>query len=182
MPNYGDPKYWDERYKNQNKTTFDWLENYETLRPLLVNLLDKTHRILNIGCGNGEITEDMYLEGYTQLVNMDISPVVIQQMKERNKDKPGMVWEVGDALDMTYEDESFDVVLDKSRKLLNRHPRCDSLREAFILQCSHDDQRSPARAEDWRNLLSDLIWKPTISHDSLCRRCFTRKELTWALK
>jgi len=24
MPNYGDPKYWDKRYKDQEDTTFDW--------------------------------------------------------------------------------------------------------------------------------------------------------------
>jgi hypothetical protein len=24
MPNYGDPKYWNKRYKEQAKTMFDW--------------------------------------------------------------------------------------------------------------------------------------------------------------
>ena len=56
----------------------------------------------------------MYSDGYRNLWNMDISPVVIQQMAERNISKPEMVWEVGDVLNMHYEDESFDVVLDKS--------------------------------------------------------------------
>lgn len=116
MPNYGDPNYWDDRYKNQNKTTFDWLENYETLKPLLENLIDRSHRILNIGCGNAELTEDMYDDGYEDIWNMDISEIVIEQMKERNKHRSGMVWEYGDALNMKYEDEFFDVVLDKSTK------------------------------------------------------------------
>jgi len=115
MPNYGDPKYWDDRYKSQNKSTFDWLENYESLRPLMNNLVDKEHRILNLGCGNAEITEFMYDDGFHNIVNMDISDVVITQMKERNKHRPNMKWEVGDAMSMTYEDEHFDIVIDKSR-------------------------------------------------------------------
>lgn len=117
MPNYGDPRYWDERYKQQGHQTFDWLENYQSLKPLLDNLLDRQHRILNIGCGNAELTEDMYDDGYRRIVNMDISNVVIDQMKDRNLHRPEMSWEIGDALDMKYEDEYFDVVVDKSRAL-----------------------------------------------------------------
>lgn len=26
MPNYGDPKYWDKRYRDQEDTTFDWYQ------------------------------------------------------------------------------------------------------------------------------------------------------------
>lgn len=56
----------------------------------------------------------MYDAGYSNIVNMDISQVVIDLMKERNSHRPGMVWDVQDALNMTYEDETFDVVVDKS--------------------------------------------------------------------
>jgi 2-polyprenyl-3-methyl-5-hydroxy-6-metoxy-1,4-benzoquinol methylase len=34
MPNYGDPKYWDKRYAKNEGTMFDWLEDYESLKPL----------------------------------------------------------------------------------------------------------------------------------------------------
>lgn len=114
MPNYGDPRYWEERYKSQNKSTFDWLENYDTLKPLMNNLIDKHHKILNIGCGNAELTESMYDDGYSNIINMDISPTVIKQMVDRNKSRPGLMWEVADVLDMHYEGETFDVVIDKS--------------------------------------------------------------------
>lgn len=86
---------------------------------MLDNLLDRQHRILNIGCGNAELTEDMYDDGYRRIINMDISSVVIDQMRERNLHRPEMTWEIGDALDMSYEDEYFDVVVDKSRCLNN---------------------------------------------------------------
>ena len=34
MPNYGDPKYWDKRYSDNQGNMFDWLEDYDSLRPL----------------------------------------------------------------------------------------------------------------------------------------------------
>ena len=56
----------------------------------------------------------MYDAGYTNIDNMDISQVVIDQMKKRNEDREGMRWVVMDALDMKYESETFDCVIDKS--------------------------------------------------------------------
>ena len=35
MPNYGQASYWDKRYVKQTGTTFDWLENYGTIRNIL---------------------------------------------------------------------------------------------------------------------------------------------------
>lgn len=56
----------------------------------------------------------MYDAGYHNIYNMDISSVVIDQMKERYADKEKMIWEVMDAREMSYEDEMFDIVIDKS--------------------------------------------------------------------
>ena len=122
MPKYGDPNYWEERYRRQRHTTFDWLENYESLRSILANLVDKSHTILNIGCGNATITEEMYDDGYKRIWNMDISDEVIRQMQDRNYLRPEMVWETGDILNMKYADESFDVVFDKSTVPLTQVP------------------------------------------------------------
>ena len=55
MPNYGDKNYWEERYDEQSGTTFDWLEDYESIKPIIDNLgIKKESRILNVGCGNSE--------------------------------------------------------------------------------------------------------------------------------
>jgi ubiquinone/menaquinone biosynthesis C-methylase UbiE len=37
-------------------------------------------------------------------------------MADRNKSRPLMKWKKMDAMDMDYEDESFDVVIDKSEE------------------------------------------------------------------
>ena len=44
--------------------------------------------ILNLGCGNSILPEEMYdVDGYTEITNIDISPVCIQAMGDRNREK-----------------------------------------------------------------------------------------------
>jgi len=115
MPNYGDKNYWEERYDEQNGTTFDWLEDYESIKPIIDNLgIKKECRILNVGCGNSEFSEKMYDEGYTHNYNIDICQNVIDFMKSRNKDKKGLHFDVMDVCEMEYKDETFDLIIDKS--------------------------------------------------------------------
>lgn len=113
---FGDgPKYWDQRYLKKPEP-YEWLEVFEDLRHILEDATDndKTRRILNIGCGNSLITEDMYDNGYENIVNVDNSSVVINQMKQRNYGmREGMKWMVGDAMKMRFKDGSFDLILDK---------------------------------------------------------------------
>ena len=47
-----------------------------------------------VGCGNSKLSQQMYDAGYKNIVNIDISPVVIQQMKSHS---PQMEWIVMDA-------------------------------------------------------------------------------------
>ena len=50
MPNYGDLNYWIQRYTEQEGTTFDWLEDYDTIKPILEEIgISKNSRILNVG-------------------------------------------------------------------------------------------------------------------------------------
>lgn len=114
MPNYGDPAYWEKRYQEQEGRTFDWLENYETLKPILKELITVESKILILGCGNAELGEDMYKDGYTHIDNIDISTVVIQQMKERTLDYSTMTWTVMDVRDLKFNSNNYDLVIDKS--------------------------------------------------------------------
>ena len=118
MPNYGCGKYWDKRYnKSGINGNFDWLENYFSLRGILGDFMkSKDIRILVLGCGNAEFSEDLYDDGYRNQVNVDISSVAIQQMTERNRDlRPEIVWKVMDITDMSeLESDFFDIAIDKS--------------------------------------------------------------------
>ena len=116
MPNYGDITYWEQRYKDSEYTTFDWLENYPTLKEIIIslNIPKETGKILNLGCGNSEFSENMYDDGYHNIKNIDISQNVIKLMTERSKDRPEMTYEVMDVRDIKYESNFFDLAIDKS--------------------------------------------------------------------
>ncbi|CAO3645521.1 unnamed protein product [Mucor fragilis] len=66
-----------------------------------------------LGCGNSTLGEDMYNDGYKNIVNIDYSKTVIEHMKERCADKPEMSWLEMDIRDLKFDNESFDAVIDK---------------------------------------------------------------------
>ena len=61
---YGDPGYWDLRYQNYDDTMFDWLETWSSLKSILEKHIKPEHKILVLGCGNANFSEDMYDAGY----------------------------------------------------------------------------------------------------------------------
>lgn len=81
--------------------------NYSALKSLLDNHVPKNSRVLNVGCGNSKFHEDMFDDGYTDIVNIDISANVINQMKARAEQANApMEYKVMDATDMTgFDDE-----------------------------------------------------------------------------
>jgi len=111
---FGEAAYWDKRYETEEH--YEWIVGYAELKDIIVRVCaSKSARILNLGCGTSRISEDMYDDGYTNIVNTDISETVINKMRARNVDRPGMEWLVEDALDMAgLADGTFDLVLDKS--------------------------------------------------------------------
>lgn len=80
--------------------------------------------MLNLGCGNSEFSERMYDDGYNNMINIDICENVIKFMIERNHHREKMICnlikkfyslvDVMDVRDLQYDDESFDVIIDKS--------------------------------------------------------------------
>jgi len=95
--------------------------DYSTLRELLesttARLAGKESRILMVGCGNSKLSEDMYLDGYHNIVNIDISVSCIEMMRQRCEEQQmHMRWVAGDATNMVeFTDASFDLVVDKVR-------------------------------------------------------------------
>ncbi|CAL5094756.1 unnamed protein product [Urochloa decumbens] len=122
---YGAAAYWDARYSSSGSHAsaaaaagefFDWYQTYPALRPLLrVRVpVPAASRVLMLGCGNSLLSEDMTKDGYEDIVNIDISSVVIEQMREKHKEIPQLTYMQMDVRDMSFfGDESFDCVLDK---------------------------------------------------------------------
>lgn len=113
MPEYGKPEYWDQRY-GANSSNFDWYMSYQGLKEHLEPYLKSDCRILMVGCGNSRLSEGLYEAGYKSIVNIDISSVCIEQMKERySQSHPDMDFITMDATKLDLPSESFDVVIDK---------------------------------------------------------------------
>ncbi|CAG8442169.1 10345_t:CDS:10 [Acaulospora morrowiae] len=115
VTSYKTKEYWEKRYSEESPaTTFDWFKTFQDLKLLFdKHLPNKEIKILMLGCGNSTLSEDMYDEGYHNIVNVDFSETVIENMKNRCVDRTGMTWLVMDIRDLKFLDEEFDVVIDK---------------------------------------------------------------------
>jgi len=143
MARYSKEEYWNMRYEATStmEPAYEWYQSYQNLCHLLDpgNLAAapdsvsprffprKDCRILILGCGNSRLGEDMIRDGWTgRIVNVDFSPVVIEQLKSRYTDDFYKELEDTGAtpckmeflcLDITkrlpFDDESFDLIVSK---------------------------------------------------------------------
>lgn len=117
MPDYGSAAYWDERYSKSPGATFDWYQSYQDLRSFLVPHLSVSpnFEVLIAGCGNSTLAADMVGDGYENITNIDISPVVISQMTQMYSGLSTVDFLEADATDLSIVSEpTFDVVIDKA--------------------------------------------------------------------
>ena len=107
-------EYWDSFFKKIGKKAFEWYGEYHELCGILHKYCKVTDKILQIGCGNSSLASDLYDVGYRQITSIDISDLVINQMKAANsRDRPELVFQKMDVTSLSHEDNSFSVVLDK---------------------------------------------------------------------
>ena len=67
-----------------------------------------------LGCGNSTLSEEMYYDGYEDIVNVDFSRVVVDQMKDKYKAvSENLHFSQMDVSDMPFEDAEFDCAIDK---------------------------------------------------------------------
>ena len=55
----------------------------------------------------------MYADGFTNITNIDYSPAVIETMSQQCHKLSRMDWRVMDITDMRFDNETFDVVIEK---------------------------------------------------------------------
>ncbi|CAM9252293.1 unnamed protein product [Choristocarpus tenellus] len=110
---YKHREYWDHRFETEEH--YDWLLAYVDLRDHIRRTVARTARVVVVGCGNSNLSADMYDDGYTSLLSTDFSEVVINAMRQRHEhERPGLRWERMDMLDLSIEDASVDAVIDKA--------------------------------------------------------------------
>jgi spermidine synthase/ubiquinone/menaquinone biosynthesis C-methylase UbiE len=118
-------EYWDGFFQKRGEKAFEWYGDYLALRPGLQALLGLPEdappsllrrlkakvRVLVVGCGNSALSADLAADGFTQLLSVDFSERVIDEMRRK---QPTLQWKVMDMTDMReLQDGSFDLVMDK---------------------------------------------------------------------
>ncbi|XP_054977601.1 eEF1A lysine and N-terminal methyltransferase isoform X1 [Sorex araneus] len=111
---FGAAEYWEKFFQQRGKRTFEWYGTYLELCGLLHKYIKPREKVLVVGCGNSELSEQLYDVGFQDLVSIDISEVVIRQMTERNAGRrPRLRFLQMDMTRMDFPDAAFHVVLDK---------------------------------------------------------------------
>ncbi|XP_008181645.1 eEF1A lysine and N-terminal methyltransferase-like [Acyrthosiphon pisum] len=106
-------EYWDSFF-TKRKATFEWYGNYENLKRLLTRYISAKDDILMSGCGNSDLSINLYSDGFTNMTCVDNSEVVIANMNNKHKNKyPGLVYEIEDILNTKYANEKFSAIIDK---------------------------------------------------------------------
>lgn len=104
--------YWEEVYKKSD-TEFDAFGRWDIIAPVVAPYMPrKEGGVLNVGCGNSRLAEELHVDGYRNVTNVDISATVISQMAKRHSSL-GQQFLQMDITKMTFPDESFDVAIDK---------------------------------------------------------------------
>ena len=147
--------------------------------------MTKSDKILNLGCGNSRLGEDLSEEGYEDITNIDFSAKVISIMEEKCKSKfPKMSFKVMDALNMKeFQTGSFNTIIDKGTldSILcadNSVPNAQKmLAEVFrvlapgghyicITYGDPEHRKKFLETQQWANLSVDKIPKPSTTTSS----------------
>jgi len=107
-------QYWDDNYKDGSYgDKYDWYVGWSAFYSVLEKAgVNRTDSILHVGCGNSEIVEELWSNGYQRVTHLDLSDVIIGQMSTR-LNFTNHSFMVGDMTALAFADRSFDVVLDK---------------------------------------------------------------------
>ncbi|XP_059196441.1 eEF1A lysine and N-terminal methyltransferase [Centropristis striata] len=111
---FSSAEYWERFFKKRGEKAFEWYGDYNKLCGVLHKYIKVQDKVLVVGCGNSELSEQMYDVGYKHLTNIDISETVVTHMNQRNAERrPGLTFQQVDATQTPYEEASFKAALDK---------------------------------------------------------------------
>uniref|UniRef100_A0A1A8E7G5 eEF1A lysine and N-terminal methyltransferase n=1 Tax=Nothobranchius kadleci TaxID=1051664 RepID=A0A1A8E7G5_NOTKA len=111
---FSSAEYWEKFFKKRGEKAFEWYGDYNKLCGVLHKYIKVTDKVLVVGCGNSELSEQLYDVGYKHLMNIDISETVVTHMSQRNAERrPGLLFHQVDATQTPYEDVSYQAALDK---------------------------------------------------------------------
>lgn len=113
MAGYNKPETWQDRYE-ETDGTFDWYTTYKELEGVFREYCPPAPEpeVLMVGCGNSGLSAEMHEAGYRRIVNVDIANSAVEKMESMYADL-GLEWKVMDVTAMSFEQDRFDVAVDK---------------------------------------------------------------------
>lgn len=110
---YLEKRYWEKRFEKEEN--FEWVCSYKEVQSYLLRDLKVNDRILVVGCGNSNLSAEIFDAGFQTVASVDFSTGVIDKMRKRYKDShPNLQWSVADVCNLkNFKDGRFDVVIEK---------------------------------------------------------------------
>jgi len=154
-----------ENYSNAIENIGLW----ESEKYVINKYFDKNKSILDVGCGAGRTTFNLYEMGYKNIIGLDLTPEMISAAKTINKEKKTEIeFVVGDATELNFEDEAFDQALFSFNGLMQipeRKNRIKALKEikrvltenGIFIFTTHDRENNENFKEFWEK--EEKIWK-----------------------
>ena len=111
--------YWNKRYESDYKSgekIFEWYLNFDVLETFVTSIISsKDDNILELGCGNSTLSNDLSKVGYTSITSIDYSDVAIEQQK-KNYPTNNVNYLTVDATNMSkkFNNNKFDCIMDKA--------------------------------------------------------------------
>ncbi|XP_049588046.1 eEF1A lysine and N-terminal methyltransferase [Syngnathus scovelli] len=111
---FSSAEYWERFFKKRGEKSFEWYGDYNKLCGVLHKYIKMQDKVLVVGCGNSELSEQLHDVGYKYLTNIDISETVVSHMNQRNAERrPDLKFQQVDATQMPYQDACYQAALDK---------------------------------------------------------------------
>jgi len=110
---YTDPKFWHDFHNVRQD--FEWYGTLDDHFYIFEKKIKTTDAILNIGCGTSQLEFQLSGKGFHNITNIDIDEDVLKKKKVQAAKllDSQMVYDCCSADNLPYEDNRFDVVIDK---------------------------------------------------------------------
>ena len=85
---------------------------WESEKYVFEKYLKKKDIILDLGCGTGRTTFPLFKLGFESIIGLDLTLEMVEKARELNDHfETNIQFEIGDATDLRFNDESFDAVI-----------------------------------------------------------------------
>nr|CDS32073.1 methyltransferase protein 13 [Hymenolepis microstoma] len=120
LEDFGSSDYWNNFFTKRD-TSFEWYGDFATLVDIFVQNIRKTDTVLEVGCGNSNLSAEIYDKiGCAFYLGIDYSPKAIEQSQKLTTSRRNLRFEVVDVFklqsDLTgleLHSEHFNCIIDK---------------------------------------------------------------------